>query len=114
MTDQEEVLEERRQVRHVKVDDSVLEYMLDVIAATRRDGRVRLGASPRAALALDRAVRALARVRGRAYCTPDDVKEMAPLVLAHRIVAGGMDGETGRSVAEQILREILERIAVPT
>ncbi len=86
--------------------------MLDVVEATRRDGRVRLGASPRAAIAFERAARARARVLGRDFVVPEDVKTLAVPVLAHRIVASG-GGDGGRLAAERVLGELLQRIRVP-
>ncbi len=108
-----EILSVRESVEQVRVDASVLSYVLDVVEATRREPRVRLGASPRAALALDRVIRARAVVRGRDYCIPEDVKDMAVPVLAHRIVPAGVGGETGRDESARILAELLERIPVP-
>jgi MoxR-like ATPase len=108
-----DVLAEREAVKRVKMDASILEYVLDVVEATRRDGRIRLGASPRGAIAFERAARARARVLGRDFVVPEDVKELAVPVLAHRIVASGSGGEGGRAVAERILLELLERIRVP-
>src|SRR5882672_6023262 len=90
-----EILEERERVKQVRVDPSIVEYVLDVVEATRRDGRVRLGASPRAAIAFERAARARARVLGRDFVVPEDVKTLAVPVLAHRIVASG-GGDGGR------------------
>jgi MoxR-like ATPase len=107
-----EILEERERVKQVKVDSSILEYVLDVVEATRRDGRVRLGASPRAAIAFERAARARARVLGRDFVVPEDVKTLAVPVLAHRIVASG-GGDGGRSAAEHVLGELLQRVRVP-
>lgn len=108
-----EVVAEREAVRRVRMDDSVLEYLLDVVEATRRDGRIRLGASPRGAIAFERAARARARVAGRDFAIPEDVKELALPVLAHRIVVSGAAGEGGRASAEPVLRELLDRVPVP-
>src|SRR5262249_28930658 len=71
----QEVEAERARTQEVRVDDAIHEYLLDIIEATRRDGRLRLGASPRAAIAFERAARARARVNGRDYVVPEDVKE---------------------------------------
>jgi len=109
----EEILLEREQVKRVKLDAGVLEYLLDIVEATRRDGRVRLGASPRAAIAFERAARARARVLGRDFVVPEDVKTLAVPVLAHRIVASGAGSDSGRAAAERVLGELLDRIPVP-
>ncbi len=111
-----EVLAEREAVKQVRMDASVLEYLLDIVEATRRDGRIRLGASPRGAIAFERATRARARVRGRDFVVPEDVKELAVPVLAHRVVvsgAGSASGESGRALAARVLTELLERVRVP-
>lgn len=108
-----DVLAERAAVAKVRVESSVLEYLLDIVEATRRDGRIRLGASPRAAIAFERAARARARVRGRDFVVPEDVKELAIPVLAHRIVVSGAGGDGGRAHAARVLTELLERLAVP-
>lgn len=108
-----DVLAERAAVQRVRMEASVLDYLLDIVDATRHDGRIRLGASPRAAIAFERAARARARVRGREYVVPEDVKELAVPVLAHRIVVSGAGGEAGRPQAARVLGELLERLHVP-
>jgi len=108
-----EVLAERDAVKRVRMDPAVLDYLLDVVEATRRDGRIRLGSSPRGAILFERAARARARLRGRDYVVPEDVKELAIPVLAHRVIASGASGEGGRTAAERVLVELLERIRVP-
>ena len=114
VADAAEVLAERAHIDAVRMEDSLLDYLLDIVDATRRDGRIRLGASPRSALAFERASRSLARIRGRDYCIPDDVQHMAFPVLGHRILPTGVGGDPIRVQSEAILREILERIAVPS
>jgi MoxR-like ATPase len=108
-----EILEERERVKQVKCDPSVLDYILDIVEATRRDGRVRLGASPRAAIAFERAARARARVLGRDFVLPEDVKTLAVPILAHRIVASGAGSDSGRAAAGRVVSDLLERIRVP-
>jgi len=96
-------------VASVSVHDDVLDYALALVAATRTSARLSAGASPRAALGLVRAARALACLSGRAFVVPDDVQELARPVLAHRLVP--LDGE--RDDAEEELTEILARTPVP-
>jgi MoxR-like ATPase len=96
----------------VRVEESVRDYLMAIIAATRRGGTFALGASPRAALALQRAARATALVDGRAYVLPDDLKALAAPVLAHRIQLLRAPG-AGRSEAEGAIAEVLDRIVVP-
>src|SRR5881397_3454201 len=80
----QEVLDLQERVEKVRLDDSLMEYLLAIIAATRRSALLMLGVSPRGAMALHKTAKALALVRQRDYCLPDDIKELAPLVLAPR------------------------------
>ena len=105
----EELIQAAADVRAVRVDDSLLEYVLEFLAATRRSSEFLLGASPRAGLGWVRAARALALIEGREYCVPDDFKRLVLPVLAHRVVPV----TAGRN-SEDALSELLERIAVPT
>ncbi len=93
----EEVVSLQQTVRQVRVEDTLADYLLDLIAATRYHPDVHLGGSTRAALSLYRAAQALALVEGRDYIVPDDVKRLAPAVLAHRILlrASGQEGSAG-------------------
>ena len=94
------------------VGDVVRAYLLEVVRTTRQDKRLLLGASPRAALALHRASQARALLSGRGFALPDDVKELAPAVLAHRLVLAPearLHGDT----ADGVVRRILETVAVP-
>ena len=101
-----------RLIPSIHCDDSVREYVVRVVQATRTHAAVELGASPRATLALFRAARALAAVRGRDYVMPDDVKALAVPVLAHRITLGAQSRLRGRD-AESLMQEILEEVPVP-
>ncbi|HXI03436.1 MAG TPA: MoxR family ATPase [Candidatus Saccharimonadales bacterium] len=110
----EEIAALQKRVREIHVDDAVLDYMLAMVKQTREHPAVELGVSPRGSISLYRSVQALALVEGRAFATPDDVKEMAVPVLAHRLVlkpaaASGRSGETARMIVE----EILHRVPVP-
>ena len=73
-------------MRAVHVAPEVRDYIVDVVAASRRHPDLLLGASPRGSLALQRAARALAASFGRSYVLPDDVKRVAPSVLEHRLI----------------------------
>lgn len=99
-------------VRNVRIEPSLVEYMLDIVTATRRHDRILLGASPRAGLALYRAAQAQALVAGRDFVVPDDIKSLAPAVLGHRLIVRGSPGSPG-AVSSGFLTEILERTAVP-
>jgi MoxR-like ATPase len=96
----------------VRADDAVVDYLLAIVAATRRSRLLALGASPRGALALLRAARAHALADGRDYLVPDDVKALAVPVLAHRVLLSGepRDGGTG---SEAAVRAIVHDVVVP-
>lgn len=108
-----EVTDLQQAVRAVRVDDSLADYLLEVVTATRTHPDVYLGASTRAALGLYRASQARALLEGRDYVVPDDIKGLVQPVLAHRVLAKGFrHGERG-NVADQVLQEILKGTAVP-
>lgn len=102
-------------VGQVRLDPSLADYMLDVIAATRTSSALRTGVSTRGALALARAVRAHALVRGRDYVTPDDITSLLVPVLAHRVSLAGAAGTLGggRTESEAIIEEIASQIDLP-
>jgi MoxR-like ATPase len=104
----------QRHVRTVRVDDSLRDYLLAIVGATREHPRVRVGVSPRGSNALQRAAQAHAFLDGRDYAVPDDIKRMAMPVLAHRIVLdGALPGDGSFKDRERMLREILESVEVP-
>jgi len=93
-----EVLDLQDQVERVRVDDSVLDYLMELVAATRKAPLLRLGVSPRGSLALLRAARARALTDGRDFLVPDDLKTLAVPALAHRVLlrttsGGDVDGD---------------------
>ena len=94
-----------------KASEDVMRYMAALCEAARDPQKVRLGPSPRALLALLHACQALAALRGRDYVIPDDVKELAVPVLAHRIIVKGAHYQTG---AAAFVGELLEKVPVPT
>ena len=94
-----------------RVSGDVMRYMAKLCEAARNPDRVRLGPSPRALLALMRCCQALAAIRGRDYVIPDDVKELAVPVLAHRIVMRGISYQTDSA---GFLQELLRQIPAPT
>ena len=107
-----EVSDLQEQVKRVRVDKSVAEYLLRLVENTRTDPRLRLGISPRGSLALYRTAQARARLEGRDYVVPEDVRALAVPVLAHRLV---LDTKTkyGGVHNEQIIEEALMKIPVP-
>jgi MoxR-like ATPase len=108
----EEVLAAIAEAGRVRVQEDVGRYLVQVTRATRADADVRLGASPRATLALHRAAQAWAAMHGRAYVLPDDVKRLAVPVLAHRLIASLEARLRGRD-AVAIVDAILETVPVP-
>jgi MoxR-like ATPase len=111
-----EVVALQKQVRDVRVEDAVLDYLLTVVATTREVPAVELGVSPRGSLSLYRACQALALVDGRDYVLPDDVKRLAVPVLAHRLILKtriATAAGTRRATARKVIEEILGRVEVP-
>jgi MoxR-like ATPase len=110
----DEVLQLQHGVRLVQVDDAITEYLLEIVHATRRSEDLHVGVSTRGALTLYRAAQSLALVSGRTYVVPDDVKALVVPVLAHRVVGKSFlqAGEFGAS--EAIIRDIVDRIRVPS
>jgi len=110
-----DVLAMQRTVGDVRVDDSLLDYALEIIEKTRQNERLVLGVSPRGSLMLQRAAQARAFVEGRDFCLPDDFKQMVLPVFAHRVVVNARYATTQKKVAqaEAILSEILDSTPVP-
>ncbi|MFT5301968.1 MAG: MoxR-like ATPase [Mariniblastus sp.] len=108
------VLEMQAAVRDVIVEESITEYILDVVHGTRDSPELSVGVSTRGALAWYRAIQALAFIDGRTYAIPDDAKELAVSVLGHRVqMRGGMHGGQ-RDELEAIITEIVNKVALPT
>jgi MoxR-like ATPase len=100
-------------VRQIRVDDAVNDYLLDIVHASRDHADLQVGVSTRGALMLYRAAQALAVLRGRTFTVPDDVKELAIPVLAHRVVGKTFVQGRSLSAAEEVLQGILDRIPPP-
>ena len=101
--------------RSVRVDESLLDYALEIVERTRQTEQLSLGVSTRGALMLHRAAQARAFLQGRDYCLPDDFKQLIVPVFAHRVVVNTRYISTQKKSeqAEIILREILESVRVP-
>jgi MoxR-like ATPase len=109
-----EVYEMQRVARQVKFDDSLTAYLLAIVQETRDHESLQIGVSPRGAIALRRIAQARALVEGRDFCIPDDVRDLAVDVLAHRVIVDPRSGSTrGGEETAWILREILDRVPVP-
>lgn len=105
-----EILKMQEEVDHVKIDDSLINYLMSIIGETRKNDKIRLGVSPRGGQFLLRVAKAIAYYNGRDYVVPEDIKEPAPLVLGHRII---LKTRTYISDAEKVIGEILDKIPVP-
>lgn len=108
-----EVISLQRTARQVRVADELTDYLLDLIAATRYHPDVHLGGSTRAALSLYRAAQALALLEGRDYVVPDDIKRLAPSVLAHRILPRASRQGSAGDIADELIRDILIQTPIP-
>ena len=99
----------------VRVDDALVEYLLNIVDATRKSDSLELGISPRGTLALFRSAQALALIEGRDFCTPDDIKRLVMPCFTHRVIVNSRTSGTRNKTreAEQILQDILRKTAVP-
>jgi MoxR-like ATPase len=112
VTSPKELLATQEVVRQVMVEDSVRQYIVRVVRATRQHQHVELGVSPRGALALYCTAQALAAIRGQSFVVPDIVKLLAPSVLTHRIIISPQTRLRGRT-PEEVMAEIVNEVPVP-
>ena len=108
----EDIVAMQKEVREVRVEESVRNYIVNVCRATRDHEDIELGASPRATLALYRTCQARAAIDGRSFVIPDDVKTMAPHVLTHRLMVNPQTRLRGRK-PQDIIRDVVNTVAVP-
>ena len=108
-----DLLSLQQSAREVRLDDSLADYLLEIVAQTRSHSDLSLGVSTRGALAYARAARAAALVDGRDFVVPDDIKQLAEPVLAHRVLVRGVMRESQREQAVRTIRSIVEQVAVP-
>ena len=110
-----DVLAMQREVEQVRVEDSLLDYAMEIVDQTRQSERLTLGVSPRGSLMLQRAAQARAFIEGRDFCLPDDSKQLVLPVFVHRVAVNTRYTTTQRksAQAEAILREIVEATRVP-
>lgn len=116
--DEGKVLKLQQASTEVRVDESISKYMVTIIGQTRKNRDLELGVSPRGALGLYRAIQSRAFIQGRTFATPDDVKQLAMPVLAHRMIVSGRRAASStssdtRTMSELVLREILAGVEVP-
>lgn len=109
----EEVRGLQQQSRSIAIDDTVIDYLLEIVEQTRRSNEIQVGVSTRGAIAFYRASQAHALISGRRYVVPDDVKSLAIPVLAHRIMPRGFTAGSERSTAEAIIERCLRNVDVP-
>ena len=97
----------------IKLDAAIVDYILDLVEATRHDESLHLGVSPRGALALTQAVQASAILHGRDYATPDDVKMLFIPVCAHRVVSKTYLHNGDANATARVLQAVLDKVAAP-
>ena len=110
-----DILSAQREADNVRVSEAVCSYIADIAAATRSHGAVKLGLSTRGAVALKRMACALAAIEGRDYAMPQDVIAAAPYVIKHRLICRGYSVSGGaEKTADEVLRQVLDSVSVPT
>lgn len=121
VTTREEITSMQEQVKNAYVSDLLYDYATRIVEATRESGDIAVGASPRALLAYVAAAKALAFVRGRNNCIPDDFKELAVPILAHRLTVRSQRSVSGegrfmskRDSAAELINKILNEVSCPT
>ncbi len=103
----DEVMALRQACAQVTVEESLQRYILDLVRATRSHSEITLGVSPRGSVAFHRAIQALAYLEGRSYAIPDDVKKLAPHVLAHRLIPAG------HHQPQRLVADLLDTVPIP-
>lgn len=108
----EDLIEFQKKVKAVFVDGTVKQYIIDIVNQTRNHSFVHLGVSPRGSISLMKAAQAYAFMFGRDYVIPDDIKYLAPFVLAHRMILNS-ESRFNDITAIDVLREIMDHVSVP-
>jgi MoxR-like ATPase len=110
-----DVLEMQKAVTHIRVDESLVNYTLQIVRKTRESEHLSLGVSPRGSQMLYRAAQAMAFLEGRTFCTPEDFKPLVIPVFGHRVVVNALYASTMKKSdqADQIIREIVDSVRVP-
>lgn len=112
VADTSDILELQRMVKDIKVDDCLKMYIIDIVEMTRKSSDVILGVSPRGSLNLYKASKAWAFIKGREYVLPDDIQEMASLVLSHRIMMNSAS-RMKSITAEDVVNDAVSKVKVP-
>jgi MoxR-like ATPase len=110
----EQIIELQQQTRQIEIDERITDYLMDIVQASRNHPDLLVGASPRAALALQRVAKASAIIAKRDYCLPDDVKHFVIPVLGHRIISKKFAHEPTRQNCDHIMQQILDSVPVPS
>src|SRR5271155_1511711 len=115
IADVTDVMAMQETVAHVKVDNSLHDYALEIVNRTRKSDQLALGVSPRGTLMLQRAAQARAFLDGRDFCLPDDFKQLAVAVFSHRVVASSRHASLQKKseTTEAVLRDIVESVRIP-
>jgi MoxR-like ATPase len=111
----EDIIAAQREVNGCKAGEAVCAYIQDIAAATRSHAGVKLGLSTRGAVALRKMACALAMIEGRSYAMPQDVAEVAPYVIKHRLICRGYSTSGGTDkAADDVMKQVLDSVPVPT
>jgi MoxR-like ATPase len=110
-----EILDLQNQAEQVTMEPVLIDYIMNIITATRDSKHLALGVSPRGGIILQQAARARALTQGRTYCIPDDIKQLAVPVLCHRVIPKSHHGTHKRAVADTqaIVMEIVDQMEIP-
>ena len=108
----EDIIEMQNLISTVFVHNSIRNYIVNIVQATRKNSSIALGISPRGTLALLKSSQVYATINGRNYVIPDDVKFLAPFVLAHRIIPS--NGLSNRKTNVELINKLVSGIEVPT
>lgn len=109
----QEVVSFQNLVRKVEVDESLVDYLLEIVRQTRSSDKLEVGVSPRGSMALFRGAQAMAFIEGRHYCIPDDIKRLAQSILSHRLILKSPLRSSNMHLARELIEEILQRVPVP-
>jgi MoxR-like ATPase len=112
LPDADAVLKCRREVREMRMEPGVQKYIVEIVRRTREHPTILYGASPRASVALLLCSKALAAIRGREFPTPDDVRDVAPPVLRHRLALRA-EAELDGATTDAVVSDILKTVEVP-
>lgn len=112
VVNKQDILNMQDEVEKITAQDSIMEYIINIVNVTRNSEELQLGASPRASIDMLKAARAKAYMSGRDYVIPDDVKEIAIPVLSHRLIMSPSSRMEGKSM-EEVLNRLLNKVVIP-